>query len=239
VDAKTESPAKAGFIHIKNMKNSYKVTPIGAALLLAAANSHANGLYVGADGGGAFQQDVSIRNGSGFGGAAGDVKFDTGWRAGADIGYGFNKYFSAEFDGSVIYNRINTIGTQPLSVTSPGGSAHLAEAPLLINGIFTWPLGRFKPYVGLGVGAAAGFFHSYNVVGSFLPGQNPAYHDTDLTFAYQAEAGLRFSLTHHIDLGVAYKFVGTTDHEWTDNSVTLKTDGTMTHTILGTFTYRF
>ncbi|HEY3762808.1 MAG TPA: outer membrane beta-barrel protein [Verrucomicrobiae bacterium] len=221
------------------MKYSSKITPIGAVLLLVAANSQADGLYAGVDGGGAFQQDTTIKNSTGFGGVPGHVKFNTGFRAGLDMGYEFNKYFSAEFDGSVIYNDINTIGTQPLSMTSPGGKAHLGEAPLLINGIFTWPLGRFKPYVGVGIGPAIGFFDSYNVVGSYLPGQNPSYKDSDLTFAYQLQAGFKFSVTEHIDLGVGYKFVGTTEHEWTDNSVTLKTDGTMTHSILGTFTYRF
>jgi len=42
-----------------------------------------------------------------------------------------------------------------------------------------------------------------------------------------------------MDLGVAYKFVGTADHNWHNNNITLKTDGTMTHTILATFTWRF
>jgi len=217
----------AVFIHIIIMKNSYKMTPIGAALLLAAANSDANGLYVGVDGGGAFQQSISIRDNSGFNSNGGDVKFDTGWRAGGYVGYNFCKYFSTELDSGLIYNRINTVGNQQ------GTDAHLDETPILLNGIFSWPIGKLRPYVGIGVGAAIETFDGSNItpVGT--------YRSTDVTFAYQGEAGLEYSLTRHIDLGVAYKFVGTTDQTWNDDSIALKTDGTMTHTILGTFTYRF
>jgi opacity protein-like surface antigen len=216
------------------MKNSYQLTSLGALILMAAANGRANQLYVGADGGGAFQQNVSIRGGTGFGGAGGDVKFQTGSRAGAFVGYGFCKYFSAELDVSDIYNRITQAGQTPFSASSPGGSAHLNEIPILIKGEFTWPLGAFKPYIGVGVGAMIGMFDSSNITGT-----TGNYSDTDFTFAYQGEAGLRYSFTRHIDLGVAYEFVGTTDHEWRDSGIPLKTDGTMTQSILGTFSYRF
>jgi OOP family OmpA-OmpF porin len=209
------------------MKNSYKVASLGTVLLLSAANSRANQLYVGADGGGAFQQSVSIRDNSGFNSSGGDVKFDTGWRAEGYVGYNFCKYFSTELDGGLIYNRINAVGNQQ------GTSAHLDEVPILLNGVFTWPIGRLKPYVGIGVGASIETFDGSNItpVGT--------YRSTDVTFAYQGEAGLEYSLTRHIDLGVAYKFVGTTDQKWTDDSISLKTNGTMTHTILGTLTFRF
>jgi opacity protein-like surface antigen len=221
------------------MKNSHKVASLGTVLLLSAATSHANGLYITGDAGGAFQDDATIKNNTGFGGTSGSVKFERGWRAGADVGYNFCQYFSAEFDGSLIYNRINQVGTQPFSATSPGAAAHLDEIPLLLNGVFKWPLGHFEPFVGVGIGAAVGIFDSSNIVGSYQPGQSPHYRASDVTFAYQGEAGFNYSITRHLDVGLVYKFVGTTEHEWNDNSITLKTDGTMTHTILGAITYRF
>ncbi len=214
------------------MKNSYKFTFIGATLLLAAS-SQAGQFYVGVDGGAVFQNNPGIRSGTGFGGSSGDVKFDTGWRAGGVIGYSFCNYFSTELDASVIYNRINQIGNQPLSPV--GANAHLDEFPLLVNGVFTWPLGKFRPYAGIGVGAAVGNFEGNNIPGS----TNPSYRNTDVTFAYQAEVGISYTVVNHLDLGVAYKFTGTTDHDWTDNGVPLKTDGTMAQSIMGTITYRF
>jgi OmpA-OmpF porin, OOP family len=213
------------------MKNSYKTTSLGAALLLAA-NAHAGEWYVGADGGVAFQQDVSIRDNTGPNGNGGDLKFDTGYRAGGNIGYSFCKYFSTELDASVIHNNINTVGAQTLS--SGDGSAHLDEIPLLVNGVFTWPLGKFKPFAGVGVGAAIEIFDN-----SAVPGWSGTYRETDYTFAWQGEAGFNYAVARHLDLGVAYKFVGTTDNDWTDNNGPFKTDGTMTHTIMGTITWRF
>lgn len=214
------------------MKNSYKAASIGATLLLAAS-SQAGQFYLGGDGGVAFQQNTAVRDNSGFNGQSGDMKFNTGWRAGGVVGYSFCKYFSTEVDASVIYNRINQIGTMPFSSTTPG-EAHLDEVPLLVNGVFTWPLGKFKPYVGVGLGAAMGIFDSKNIIGA---GGN--YSDTDYTLAYQGEVGFRYTIINNLDLGVAYKFVGTTDHDWKDNNISLKTDGTMTHTIVGTISYRF
>ena len=217
------------------------MTTVGATLLLAAASGHAqfaDKLYFDVDGGGAFQQDIAIKNGTGFGNPPGNVKFDTGWRAGADVGYNFCKYFAAEVESGVIWNDIN-MGSSPALSAIPSAKAHLEEVPLLVNGIYKFPLeGSFKPYVGVGVGGVFGIFDSSNIPGSG-PGAAPTYRDTDCVFAYQAEAGFKYSVSTHMDLGVAYKFVGTTDHNWHDNNITLKTDGTMTHTILATFTWRF
>lgn len=209
---------------------------MGVALLLAA-NARAGEWYVGADGGAAFQQNISIRGNTSSFGNGGDLKFDTGWRAGADVGYSFCKYFAVELDASDIHNEINAIG--PNSLSSVGANAHLDEVPLLVNGVFTWPLGNFKPYVGVGVGAALGFFDGYNIPGSYFPGANPTYRDTDCTLAYQGELGFQYSVSQRLDVGIAYKFVGTTDNDWNANNSPFKTDGTMTHTIMGTITFRF
>jgi outer membrane protein W len=222
------------------MKHLSKQTTFGAALLLAAVSSHAQSadkFYVSADAGVALQQDVSIRGGTGFVGPGGKMKFDTGFRAGLDFGYNINDSFAVEFEAGVIRNTITDIGIQHLS--DVGGSAELDEVPLLVNGIYTLPLGAFKPYVGVGVGGMAGFFSSSRVPGSFPLGAGQDYNDVDFTFAGQAEVGCKYTLTKNIDLGLVYKFVATTDHSWNDNSIHLKTDGTMTHAIEATFNWRF
>ena len=87
-----------------------------------------------------------------------------------------------------------------------------------------------------------GIFDSSKVTGLFnsaFPVSRTDFNSTDYTFAYQAELGFKYSLSKYIDLGLAYKFVGTTDHSWTDNNTNLKTDGTMTHAIIATVTWRF
>jgi hypothetical protein len=42
-----------------------------------------------------------------------------------------------------------------------------------------------------------------------------------------------------MEMGIAYKFIGTTDHSWSANNVNFDTDGTMTHAILANFTWKF
>lgn len=224
------------------MKHSNKMAIVGATLTLAAASGHAqlaDKFYIGVDGGGAFQQDISIKNNTGFA-PGGNIQFDTGFRAGLDLGYNVCDSFAVELETGLIKNDINQVGVQSLSSFSNGSEAELDEIPLLVNLIYKFPLkSSFKPYIGVGVGGMAGIFKSSNIQNSFFLGGNPTYKDTDYTFAYQAEAGFKYWLNQNIAFGVAYKFVGTTEHTWNDNSITLQTDGTMTQSIEATFTWRF
>jgi len=225
------------------MKNSYKLTTVGTTLLLTALAGRAQAadsgekFYVNVDAGGAFQTDIAIKNSTGFVGPGGDIKFDTGFRAGVEFGYNFNQSFSAELEAGIIRNTINQVGIQDLS--SVGADAELDEIPLMVNGIYKIPLkGNFKPYVGVGVGAVVGIFDSSNIPGSSSD-SNPKYSDADFTFAYQAEVGFKYELGQNAELGLVYKFIGTTDHGWKDNNIELKADGTMTHAIEATFGWRF
>ena len=68
---------------------------------------------------------------------------------------------------------------------------------------------------------------------------NSSYSSTDFTFAYQATAGLKYAINETMEVGIAYKFIGTTDHSWSANNVNFDTDGTMTHAILANFTWKF
>jgi opacity protein-like surface antigen len=224
------------------MNNSHKMTTVGATLLLAAASGHAqlaDKFYLDVDGGGAFQQSVSIKNNTGFNISppSGDIRFNTGFRTGLGAGYNFCESFAVELDAGIIHNTINTVGQYQLSTYN--ANAKLDEIPLLLNAIYKFPLkGSFKPYIGAGIGGMAGIFDSSNIPFSGS-GATPTYKDTDYTFAYQAEVGFKYSLGKNMALGVAYKFIGTTDHSWNDNGITLKTDGTMPQSIEATFTWRF
>jgi opacity protein-like surface antigen len=224
------------------MNNSHKMTTVGATLLLAAASGHAqlaDKFYLDLDGGGAFQGTVSIKNNTGFNISppSGDIRFNTGYRAGLDAGFNLSKSFAVELDASIIQNTINTVGQFQLSTY--GARAKLDQIPLLMNVIYRFPLKcPFKPYVGVGIGGVESIFDSSNIPFSGS-GATPSYNATDYTFAYQAEAGFKYSLGKHMEIGAAYKFVGTTEHTWNDNNITLQTDGTMTQSIEATFTWRF
>lgn len=209
--------------------------------MLAAANGHAQqftdneyvkNVYVGMDSGVSFQRSMSMD--SSFNGSPGNIVFNAGWSLTGNIGYRFSDFFAAELDTGVIWNSISQVGNQGLSGI---GSAHLAEIPVLPTFVFTYPVGHFKPYAGIGLGPAVGVFYGSNIPGS--ASSNSTYHDTDLTFAYQVEVGLKYSVSDNIDLGLGYKFVGTSTHSWTDNGIDLNAGGTKAHVLEASFTWRF
>ncbi len=226
----------------RTINSSHGLAVAGATLFLAAANGHAQqfanneyvkNIYVGINSGVSFQQKMAM--GSSFNGSPGNITFNAGWSLGGNIGYRFSDFFAAELDTGVIWNSISQIGNQGLSSV---GSAHIAEIPVLPNLVFTYPMGHFKPYAGIGLGPALGVFYGSNIPGAG-GSSNATYHDTDLTFAYQVEVGLKYSVSDNIDLGLGYKFVGTSSHSWSDNGIDLNTDGTKAHVLEASFTWRF
>ena len=221
------------------MENTSKLAVLGTVLLVVSGGlARADGnFYVTADGGGAFQDSMGIRSGS-INSTAGDLHFNNGFRAGMEFGYRFNDYLSAELESGFLRNGIDQIGIQRLS--DVGGSADLEQVPLLVNGILTIPIkGPVKPYIGAGVGAVAGIFNSSSIPGSYSLGEKPQYDDTDFTFAYQAEVGIKWAVFRHVDIGLSYKFLGTTENAWHDNNITMKTVGSKTHAVEAALTWKF
>ena len=194
------------------------------------AGVETNKMYVTIDAGPAWQQNVNINSG-------GSVNFAAGFRTDVAVGWNFCPAFAAEFETGLIDNSINSIAGDSLS--DFGASANVYEIPILVSAIYRVPLkGALAPYIGAGVGGAATFLDSSNVP-LFGFGSQSGFSDTDFTFACQATAGLKYALNERIAIGIAYKFTGTTGHNWSDNNVTFKTDGTMSHAVMATFTWNF
>jgi OOP family OmpA-OmpF porin len=223
---KALSESGAHFIKTTIMKTPIFLGVAGSTLLIAASNAGAQSdkWYLDADAGAAIQQDVNIKNGGGR------VDFDTGFRSGLVLGYNFFDSLAAEFETGVIGNSINGINGN----LTPGASAQIYEIPMLANVIYKIPTGSgWTPYFGVGIGGAATMLQSSNVPLGFPKS------DTDFTLACQGTAGLKYALGKNMELGLAYKFIGTTDHSWSQGGVTFKTDGTMTHSIMASFTWKF
>ena len=191
-------------------------------------------LYLGFDAGVALLQDVTISDN--FGDSE-KVTFDPGVRLDMMLGYQFTENWAAEIEFGLIANQVKQsymLGTDYMSVT-------YLQLPILLNGIYTLPLNKSKScsvYFGAGVG---GVFSQYtNEYGDQTPG--------DTAFAYQGMAGFRWAINRQWELGLGYKFLGTTESDvgsgvaydgYTCTPTEFKSDGTMTHSILATLTYRF
>jgi len=192
----------------------------------ARAAEEGAGWYTKADVGISFVQDVKVHTTDLFGTVA-DQKFtfDPGVRVDLGIGYEFNKSWAIEFNPAFIYNnaKITTETTAPFTATSTTSDGYY-QLPVMINGIYTLPLdGRFKPYIGLGVGLELSGV-------SDLGG--------DIVGVGQVIVGMKYELNDQMDIGICYKLLATTEHDWEILSETVG-EGSWTHSIMATFTYRF
>ena len=233
-----------------------------SALALAASSQAAmpDSVYVKADVGPAWLQDVKIKDAGGV-----KMRFDTGVRADIGVGYQINPCWSVGLESGVVLNSVSRIGTEVPPPTTGGGSsvyesgkADIYQVPLMAKVVYTFSLGseRFKPFIGAGAGGIwtdvnARFFAStatggggggdqtFRRAAAASGGRTFRFEDNDITFGYEAFAGFKYALSDRVDIGVAYKFMGSLDHDWRDSGVKLKTDGIFTHSILAMVGFHF
>ena len=183
-------------------------------------------IYFNADLGGVLQQDLIIRN------AGQKVSFDPGIGGNVSLGFDITDALAVELQTGASTSTIDTGGSQALAFA--GNNADIYQIPLLANVIFKAPIpGGLTPYVGAGFGGAITELEVY---------QRHFYaSDTDITPAYQALAGVRFTLNRHTEMGVGYRFLATTAHTWFADSPGLytPTGPTFSHSILATLTISF
>lgn len=186
--------------------------------------------YVGMDAGVAIQDDITVNNSLG---ESEEVAFDPGVRFDGQLGYCITKNWAAELDVGVIVSQVNrsiVLGAESMNVD-------LIQVPMVVNVIYSFPIGRgFSAYVG---GGGGGIFSEYN---NEFGGSTPS----DEAFAYQALAGIRYAMSAQWEIGLGYKFLGTSRHDIGEGvgfdgytPTTYKSDGTMTHAAMATLTYRF
>lgn len=223
-------------------------TLVASAICLSAPAAGAQGLrfstegagpYFRADVGPSFFQDGRLNS---FGGSTRkDVEFETGFALDAAIGYAFNKYLATDLEFGIVGAEIDSVpGFFVNDFTS------LYNAPFLANVILSCPIpgSIVTPYIGAGAGGSVtvfdtdGFGNSTDAVFG---------DDTDVVFAWQAFAGLRFELNRNISLGVGYKYFTTEDSSFsypplfpgTSPNFRVGFDGVKTHSVLFTFQMRF
>lgn len=188
--------------------------------------------YLNADLGGSLLQSMSVKN------LGARIGFDAGIRADVSFGYNIVNQLAVEFETGVIWNSINDSGPQIISPVAD--RANLRQFPLLVNLIFKVPLRcGLTPYIGAGAG---GDFSTLELSrGSSFNSFDHHTSDTDVTFAYQGMAGLKYALASNMDIGVGYKFLGSLDHRYfgDDPNLYVHFSPTYSHSILATFTWHF
>jgi opacity protein-like surface antigen len=124
------------------------------------------------------------------------LDFKPGYRLDFDAGYQFCRYFTLDAELGYINNQVDI-----LAPGVPTTSTSFNQVPLMVDGVFTLPLfGILKPYAGVGLGAV----------------YTGADDLADFNGAGQILAGLKVGLPAGVDVGLGYKLLVTTEHQWND-----------------------
>jgi opacity protein-like surface antigen len=194
---------------------AHPVADISPGLGHSRSTGEQETFFLGAGAGVALMQDLTLKN---TGGAK--MSFDPGARFDVSLGYRLTKALNADFQTGFLYNSVDRIAG--VSLSSAGASAEFYQIPLLVGLNYTLPIhGPIKGFLGADVGGVIGRFNVSS------PGGNLEH--TDFTFGYQGTAGIKYEFNDQMDLGLAYKFLGTTDHSFGSG---IKSDGTMAHCIM-------
>lgn len=192
------------------------------------------------------------------------AEFDPGWRAGLLGGYRLSEKVAVELEAGVLRHPVDKwLGVKPgqtaqIPLQTPEGSITLGwpenlelyQVPVLANLLFEPRVrSEWTPYAGAGVGVVFAIFNvdGFDAQGSATTPSGtvqverhwPGQTDTDIALAYQAMLGVRYLLGDREYLGVSYRFLGTTGHEWRINGHDLKTEPLFSHSLLASFTYEF
>ncbi|HEV2318961.1 MAG TPA: outer membrane beta-barrel protein [Verrucomicrobiae bacterium] len=158
-----------------------------------AADDALSGFYVSTEAGlnlishlNAPNVSISLRPG-----VRGDASLGHAWKLAGE--------FSAatELDAGILYNTLDK-ATSPGQSVAIGGS--LTDVPLLAHGIFRW---QFEPHWIAYAGAGAGCTFSSLRVNA--PGSNYGLNGTDVDFAWQTMAGIRYRLGSS-EIGLGYEY---------------------------------
>jgi opacity protein-like surface antigen len=205
----------------------------GLALFAALGVARGQGFYVGANMGPAIGEDVDINR---FVGPTPGLKFELnpGVRLSAVGGYNFNDFIGVQLETGFIYNDIDEL--------NHGGNIDgaLMHVPLLVNAVFRYdrPNCKWIPYVGIGAGGDVSETWLDNVrVGNV----NVDGFGSDLVFAWQAFAGLRYRITENISVGGGYKYFWADGASWDveHTSSDIESDKAVVHSFIVDFTWKF
>jgi opacity protein-like surface antigen len=195
------------------------IASIVTGMALAAADGHAaeRGFYVNFDAGANWVPDFEV---SFDGGAETDVDLDTGFRGGVAFGYNLNRFFGLELESGFLYNEAD------------GADAWLGQVPLIASVIFRHDNpSRFVPFVGAGAGGVAAIVS--------LEEGDADEDDSDIVFAWQFQGGMRYKISEHSSLGIAYKYLGTDSPEFSLGASDQDFDVIHNHSVVATFNLAF
>jgi opacity protein-like surface antigen len=176
-------------------------------LLVLPEVAHSQGFYLDANAGLSFAEKVALHEflvptpGT-------KLRLDPGSRLSVAGGYNFNEYIGAQIESGFIFNDVK-------GVTGGGDiDASLGHVPLLADVVVRYdkPDCKWVPYLGAGAGGDASLIaldHVRAPNGQVVDGSA-----SDVVFAWQAFAGIRYKFQENMSIGGGYKFFAAGSPSW-------------------------
>jgi len=182
------------------------VASAGVVMAFATPGLAADGPYFGLYGGANFVEDSDVEGG-------GEAELDTGGVFGGVLGYSHsldrmgldNINFRPELDLGYRTNQLDSLSGNGAGAGSGNLDGDFNTFHAMANTWFDYELGRFKPYVGGGLGVAVVSLDDAQFNNTSIP------DDEDTVFAYQAGAGVAYQLMRQWEVSVDYRFFETED----------------------------
>ncbi|HWC59990.1 MAG TPA: outer membrane beta-barrel protein [Verrucomicrobiae bacterium] len=218
------------------------VGAIGITLLIGNAASHAqswtDNLYVHTDIGPAFipaRRTTTYTIALPFDGLTrghGHFQVDTGVRGDLALGYNLSKSFALEVEAGGIWS----------PDSDPRDSFY--QIPAMLNAIYQIHISdSWKAYVGAGAGGVVSMVHTEYRDAAF---HSPIIREaSDWSPGYQAEAGIKYAFSRHIDIDLGYKFLGVVEYDYTFGNIPspdfaiVKVNNLYTHSAQLSLTWKF
>jgi len=161
----------------------------------------ADGYYMGGMAGAAFLSDSTVSSpGNTF-----DAEFDTGYNLSLMAGY---KYMNTRLEGEIGYQRNDL--NQFTGGINAGAEGDADMWRFMVNGYYDIENDSpWTPYFDVGLGYALVSFNEWRTEGGIAVGD-----DDDWVFAYQAGAGIAYTLNETAKVFLDYRFFGTQDPDF-------------------------
>jgi len=207
--------------------------------LCAALNVHGqeSRFYIRGDLGGNLTQDTDLKEFFGPVTPGSKVKFDPVIRLGVAGGYDVTDWFAAEVETGYMGNTIDSI------TDATRDRALFSNVPFLANAKFQLPLAcGLTPYIGGGAGFSISILDSDHITINDVSIDGTG---SDVVFAYQAFAGLRYKINDRMGLSLEYHYFATESPTFkAEVAVGTDTDrmrfgGAATHALSIAFDFKF
>lgn len=172
-----------------------------------------------------------------FNGPTGKVSYDVGVSADAAFGWAFNRYVGVDFQTGYTWGQIDSVQNYYANNSTMGNVPFLANLTLSLP----IPHSNVVPYIGGGVGGSDSIFYADNFTEP-VSGNYAQNSESDVVFAYQAFAGVRFMLNPNISVGIGYQFFATGNPTFSyppAPNLNMEFQGVRTHSILFTLQANF